>query len=139
MIHPHQAVAPWSLRKLLGAFGFILLAVISLFGCAKLPLDNEPPGAPILVSDGISGPSGVAFRVLVDDPDGDRITLQFQVTREGSFPESFNWTSFFASGEETVFFLSLVSAGQWTVTARARDELNETSPPTTIDLLVSVP
>ncbi len=139
MITPHPRTGKVSLRRFLLGSGMILLALVSIFGCAKLPMDNEAPGAPILESDGLSSPFGVSVRVLVDDPDGDMITLQFEASREGGISQAFNWTNFFASGEEEVFLLNLVPPGQWTLTARARDELDEMSPSTTLDLTVSVP
>lgn len=115
-----------------------LLITISLGGCAKLPMENEAPSAPLLVSDGVYSAGGVEIRVTVDDPDGDMVTLHFVATHSTGTNQDFSWTSFIASGQEESFFLGL-TLGQWSIKAQARDELEEDSPITSYDLLVSQP
>ena len=126
-------------RQVIMPLALFLFAMFLLTGCAKLPMDNEPPSAPLITTDGVATALGVAFQVMVDDPDGDMVTVQFQATTPGGFPQTFNWTSFFASGVEETFLLNLVPLGQWTVTVLARDELNETSGETVLQLTVSGP
>ncbi len=116
-----------------------LLVLTSLAGCAKLPMENEPPSAPVLTSDGIVGPFGVEISVLVDDPDGDMVTLQIQATPASGVPQTFSWTSFFASGQEEVFLLNLNPVGSWVLTATARDEIDEESASSTTNLTVALP
>ncbi len=43
-------------------------------------MDNDAPGAPIMVSDGVLTFAGVEIRVTVDDPDGDMVALHFRAT-----------------------------------------------------------
>lgn len=107
-------------------------------GCAKLPLDNSAPTAPLLDSDGVYSGLGVAVQVLVDDPDGDRVALHFQAFTDGSPVLDFAWTSFIPSGEEEVFYLNL-NPGSWTLMAWARDEWDELSPQRSVTLVVAYP
>jgi len=128
-------------KKTIYRFCLIILCfLLSSFmaSCAKLPMENDPPGAPVVFSDGVWQPTGVEIRVLVDDPDGDMVTLHFQATDSTGLINDFAWTSFIASGEEGAFFLGL-SQGQWSITAQARDELDEQSPITSYQLTVSIP
>jgi hypothetical protein len=117
----------------------LLIGLMTLIGgCAKLPLDNEAPGTPVISSDGILTPYGVAVRVTVDDADSDMVTINFQADSALGGAVDFAWTSFIASGEQAEFYLNL-SVGQWTITARARDEWEELSPPASYDLVVQTP
>ena len=115
-----------------------LLTSLLVVSCAKLPLENDAPAAPLLVSDGAYHTGGVELLVTVDDPDGDMVTLHFVATSSTGTIQDFSWTSFIASGQEESFFLGL-SIGQWAITAQARDELDELSPTTSYNLLVSAP
>lgn len=123
-----------ALHRILLLLGLLTLAA----GCAKLPLDNEAPARPELVSDGTLTGYGVAVQVTVDDPDSDRVTVHFQANSTTGGTIDFAWTSFIASGQPEIFYLNL-GLGQWTLTARARDEWEELSPSTTVDLLVQLP
>ena len=118
--------------------GLFLVVVSLISGCAKLPMENDAPGAPILFSDGEYHPGGVEIRVNVDDPDGDMVSLHFQATNSNNITQDFIWTSFIASSEEAYFFLNL-SVGQWTLAAQAKDELEELSPTASYDMTVAVP
>lgn len=121
-----------------GLIGLVLIFVTLIAGCAKLPMENDPPGAPVIFSDGEYHSGGVEIRVIVDDPDGDMVTLHFQATSsQGNF-QDFIWTSFVASGEEAYFYLNL-AVGQWSLAAQAKDELEELSPTARYDLTVSLP
>lgn len=130
------------MKKVTQGFSIILIlgglnaAVLS--GCAKLPFDNEAPEAPVVTSSGVMGPYGVEIMVTVDDPDGDMVSVRFTATNSGDVVQEFTWTSFISSGVEEVFVLGL-SQGQWTLSAQAKDEIDELSPTTTIDLTVSLP
>ena len=112
--------------------------LVLLAGCAKLPLENSAPGTPILTSDGIRHAAGIEVLVSVDDPDNDKVTMQFRATQTSGTVQEFSWTSFIDSGSEEIFYLNL-SLGQWTVTATAKDEWEELSGVATMDLLVTVP
>jgi len=115
-----------------------LLLIATLFGCAKLPLENTAPDAPVMTSDNILYPAGVEIRVTVEDLDGDMVALEFQATRSTGEVQHFFWTSFIASGKEDAFYLDL-SLGQWTIMARAKDELAEISDYSSMDLTVVSP
>jgi hypothetical protein len=115
-----------------------LLVLTALAACAKLPLDNEAPAAPVIASDGILTPYGVAVQVTVDDPDADRVTLHFRADNGLGGVQDFAWTSFIDSGQDEVFYLGL-NVGQWTLTARARDEWEELSPTARLDVQVVLP
>ncbi len=117
----------------------IILILTALPGCAQLPMENEPPSAPVLTSDGLVGPFGVEVSVLVDDSDGDMVTVQIQATPPSGVPQTFSWTSFFASGQEEVFLLNLNPVGSWNLVAKARDEADEESVSSTTSLTVALP
>lgn len=118
--------------------GTVLLLIAPLFGCAKLPLENTAPDAPVMTSDNILYPAGVEIRVTVEDLDGDMVALEFQATHSTGEVQYFFWTSFIASGKEDAFYLDL-SLGQWTIQARAKDELAEISEYSSMDLTVVSP
>lgn len=130
------------MKKIMAGSSFPLMLGILisgvLTGCAKLPFDNEAPGAPALTSTGEIGTYGVEILVMVDDPDGDMIAIKFQATNSVDVTQEFSWTSFIASGVEESFVLGL-SQGQWTLSAQAKDEIEDLSPTTTIDLTVTWP
>ena len=105
-------------------------------GCAKLPLENAAPGTPILSSTGERTALGVACTVLVDDPDGDRVTIRFTATPEGGLAQASVWSAFITSGRPTEFQLDL-GDGVWHVSAVARDELEEESPRGHLDVTVA--
>ena len=115
---------------------FCILTLVFLASCAKLPMENDAPGAPIVVSDGVYFSGGVEVLVTVDDPDGDMVTLHFLATNPSGLVKDFTWSSFVASGEEESFFLG-IGLGQWTLKTQARDELDELSPTTSYDFVVS--
>ena len=109
--------------------------ILACVGCAELPLDNDPPDAPFLESDGAYEPGlGVAIRATCRDPDGDRITLQFS-TISGVTEVVFEWTSFIESRATEVFYLPL-GPGDWLVKAAPRDELDEVGEPSWLELTV---
>ena len=111
-----------------------LCAALLIFaGCAKLPQDNSAPAAPVLGTGSVT-PGNVEILVMVNDADGDMVTLQFQANN-GVSVQDFAWTSFIPSGQETSFFLNL-SQGQWTLTARAKDEMEDESPLGSLELTV---
>ncbi len=123
----------WSL------FSLVLLALLlTISGCAKLPLDNGAPASPELSSDGLYSSWGVEIMVTANDPDGDMVTILFETYRNGSPANIFSPTSFIASGQQESFFLNL-TPGQWEVRALARDEWEEESPETVMELTVSYP
>ena len=104
----------------------ILVLACLMSGCAKLPLDNGAPAAPELSLSGPPQTNNVAVEVMVDDPDGDRVSLKFTATPSSGVAQDFAWTSFLDSGETEVFYLGLGS-GTWTLTAKAKDEWEEES------------
>ena len=118
--------------------GLCLMAVTLVTSCAKLPMENDAPGAPVLYSDGEYQPGGVEVRVTVDDPDGDMVSLHFQTISSSHIINDFIWTSFVDSGEEAFFYLN-IGTGQYSLTAQAKDELEELSVVTSYDLLVTMP
>lgn len=111
-------------------------ALLLSAGCAMLPLDNEPPEAPVLESDGdrVAG-FGLPVAVTCEDPDGDRVALRFRAVA-GPSQVDFAWTSYVESGEETIFYLDL-PPGAWRLEAWARDEMDETGATSTLDLTVT--
>jgi hypothetical protein len=117
--------------KVMSLLGAVLLLVA---GCAKLPEENSAPGAPVLGTGSVT-PGNVEILVLVDDPDGDMVTLHFQADN-GSGIQDFAWTSFIASGRQESFILNL-APGQWTLTATAKDELEDESAEATLELTVA--
>src|SRR5210317_1080584 len=100
--------------------GIMLALLLAVAGCAKLPLDNGAPSAPELAL-ASSQINNVAIQVMVDDPDGDRVTLKFRATNALGAVVDFSWTSFVDSGSEEIFYLGL-GLGQWTISAQAKDE-----------------
>lgn len=115
--------------------GLMVVFLLTLSGCAKLPLDNSAPSAPEISTEGTPQVNNVAVQVLVDDPDGDRVTLKFRATHSGGSVQEFSWTSFIDSGKRETFYLGLGS-GQWTLSAQAKDELAEVSSSSSIDITV---
>ncbi len=101
-------------------------------------MNNSAPDAPVLASDNILRPGGVEIRVTVNDLDGDMVAMEFQAIHSSGEAQYYVWTSFIDSGQEEIFYLDL-SLGPWTVNARAKDELAETSEYSTIELSVVSP
>jgi hypothetical protein len=119
----------------LAALASAAVLILACGGCAELPLDNEPPEAPVLVSTGTVEPGlGVAIIATCRDPDGDRVTLQFSASSGGTVIP-FEWTSFIEDGATEVFYLQL-ALGAWVVEAVARDELDEVGERSSIALTV---
>jgi hypothetical protein len=111
-----------------------IAALLAFGGCAKLPLDNSAPAAPVMEAGAVDGGS-VVILVTVDDPDGDKVALHFQASSNsgGVVDIQPEWTSFIESGKQVAYLLSLDS-GQWTLTASAKDELEEESPDASIQV-----
>ena len=109
--------------------------LLTLAGCAELPLENSAPEPPVLASDGVyHAATGVAVDVTCVDPDGDRITILFTAV-SATVQQDFAWTSFIDSGQTATFYLDL-GLGDWTLRAVGKDELAESGDMGTLDLNV---